>query len=223
MSEPAAESEFPGSQPPSLEERPGLADEDVAHEPALEAGLDRPKRRAVATGREAAGVAMRERRGAFVEKGCGVVAHAPAALDLGAMEITGPLGEVAVRLAHLLHGPRKVDRGRARGDQYLRRLVEVLASTRGERVAVRGGDADCRGAANDHRPDRIGDFGRRAAFDLHLLVGKAPLVEEDDAVVLQAHDLLRAKIDRPAREPRSHDREVKCPRPKKPGTSPAPR
>jgi hypothetical protein len=111
-----------------------------------------------------------------------VLAHAPAALDLDPVDVARPLGEIAVRLSHLRHRPREIDRRGPRGDQHLRGFVEVLPVRGGERVAVRRGDADRRRAADDHRADRVRDLLRRAALDLDLLVGESPLVEEDDAV-----------------------------------------
>ena len=215
--------ELPGREPPALQKRPRLVDEDVLDEPALVARLEGAEGRAVAARGEPASVAVSQRRRALAEKPGRVLAHAPAALHLEAVDIARPLGEVAVGLPHLRDRPRQVHRGRPRRDQHFRRLVQVLPVRGGERVPVRSRDADRGRAADDHRPNRIRDLFRRAALHLDFLVGKAALVEEDDAVVLQAHDLLRAKVDRPAREPRSHRAEAKCPRPKKPGTSPAPR
>ena len=61
---------------------------------------------------------------------------------------------------------------------------------RRERVAVGGRDADRRRAADASVADRVRDLRRRAALELDLLVGKPPLVEEDDAVRLEPDDLL---------------------------------
>ena len=88
--------ELPRRQPPALEERPRLVDEDVLDEPALVARLDSAERRAVAARGEPACVAVRQRRRALAEKPGRVLAHAPATLHLAAVDIARPLGEIAV-------------------------------------------------------------------------------------------------------------------------------
>ena len=60
-----------------------------------------------------------------------------------------------------------------------------------ERIAVRGGDPDCGRPAYDHRPDRVGHLSGRAALDLDLDERQAPLIEQHDAVALEAEDPLR--------------------------------
>jgi hypothetical protein len=37
----------------------------------------------------------------------------------------------------------------------------------------------------------VGDFGRRPAFELDLFLGKAALIENDDALVLEPDDVVR--------------------------------
>ena len=105
-------------------------------------------------------------------------------------------------VAHLVECPAEIDGGRARCTQELIGLDRVLTSGGRQRDPVRGGDADRGCAAHDHRPDRLGDLGGRAALDVDLLERKPPLVEEDDAILLEAKDPLRLEHSRrPAREP----------------------
>ncbi len=135
--------------------------------------------------------------GAGAEELGGVLGHAPAAGDLVAMDLAGAGGEltgVAAGGTQLAEGPREVDRRGTRGGEGAGRLVEILAARGGERVAVGGGDPDRRSAADRERPDRVGDLGRGAAGELRLLVGKPPLVEQDDAVRLEPEDVLGCEL-----------------------------
>jgi hypothetical protein len=69
--------------------------------------------------------------------------------------------------------------------------LHVLSARRGKRDPVRGRDTDCRRAPDDHRADRVRHLGRSAARDVDLFERQPPLVEEDDAVVLEPQDPLR--------------------------------
>jgi hypothetical protein len=116
-----------------------------------------------------------------------VLAHRAAALDLRVMERSRALGRGIG--AELVERPPQVHRGRARGDEDVVGGVEILAARRGERQPVRRGHADRGRAANGERADGVGDLGRRRAPQLDLLVGQAPLVENDDGVRLEANDV----------------------------------
>ena len=78
-------------------------------------------------------------------------------------------------------------------------VAEILSACRCEGKPVRGGDPDRGRAAHDHRPDRVRDLGSRAAVDLDLLAREQALVEEDDAVILEAQDPLRLEHGRSLR------------------------
>ncbi len=58
-----------------------------------------------------------------------------------------------------------------------------------ERVAQCGGHADRGRSADRKRADRLGHLGSRAAHELDRLLREQALVEEDDAVPLEADDL----------------------------------
>ena len=71
-----------------------------------------------------------------------------------------------------------------------------------QRVAVRGGYADGRRAADGERAYRLRHLGGVPALELDFLVRQPPLVEQDDAAVLQADDVAAA----PARSPLGYRR-----------------
>ena len=73
-------------------------------------------------------------------------------------------------------------------------LDEVLAPRGGERETVCGGDSDRRRAAYRERPDRLGDLRRGRAAEVDLSIGQAPLVEDDDGVVLEPDDRVRLQL-----------------------------
>ncbi len=86
------------------------------------------------------------------------------------------LGEQAV------HGPREVHRGGARrgedgaGSAHRREErggVLGVGGARGERHSIGCGDADRRGAADDHGADRLGHRGRARERDVDLALGAA--------------------------------------------------
>jgi hypothetical protein len=122
-----------------------------------------------------------------------VLAHPPAPIDLVAVERAGALGEdVGARTerSQLRERPGEVDGRRARGEQRPRRLVQVLAARGRERVPVRSRDSDRGRAADRERSNRLGDLRGGAALELDLLGRKAPLVEEDDPVVLEPDNVV---------------------------------
>jgi hypothetical protein len=118
-----------------------------------------------------------------------VLGHAAAAIDLLPMYLARARARIG-GFMDLPDRPREIDSRRPRGEEDGSGFVEVLPPLCGERVTVRGRDADRRRAAHGHRPDRLGHVGRRPAFELDFLVGQAPLVEDDDAVLLEPNDLL---------------------------------
>ena len=181
--------ELPGSEPRALVERPRLPHPDMLDEASLAAEPDRPERRPVAARRQRTGVAMRQRARARPQQRDGVLGHAPAALHFFRVDLPRALrGRI---ISHPIERPREVDGGGSRRPQHAIRLVEVMAELGRQRVAVGGGDADRRRAANSKRPDRLGHLRRAPALELHLFAGKSPLVEQDDAFVFQPDDLLR--------------------------------
>src|SRR5439155_5111850 len=101
--------ELPGGQPRALEERACLVDEHALQQAALPGGAERADGRAVAAGREAAGVAVRERAAARREEGGRVCRHAAAALDL--FLVQRACTRRGRLLAHAVERPEQVDRG----------------------------------------------------------------------------------------------------------------
>ena len=75
--------------------------------------------------------------------------------------------------------------------------LEVLAVRCRKCDGIRRCDADCRRAADDHRPDRLGDLGRCRAPYFDLLQWESALVEQDDRVLLESHDPLRLEQGSP--------------------------
>lgn len=119
-----------------------------------------------------------------------MLAHAVAAFDLLVVELTGSRGGIG-GVTHLSERPGQVHSCRPGRKQHRGSGVQILTTRRGEGIPVRRGDADRRRAPHRHAPDRLGDFSSRTAFELDLLVGKAALVEQDDAVVLEPQNLRR--------------------------------
>ena len=189
--------ELPCGQALTLEERPRLVDPDVLDEPVLPRSAHRAERRSIAAGGEPARVAVREEaRSGRHERG-GVLTHPPTARDLFLVQCARPLGSGIV--AQLVERPAEVDCSRTGGQEHLVRPVQILSvlSRQGEPVARR--DADRWSAANGERADGVGDFRRRRAPQLDLLVRQTPLVEHDHGVVLEANDALWAQV------PSSHE------------------
>ena len=185
--------ELPCRQPCALEQRARLVDPHVLDTALLVGRAHGPERRAVAARRETAGVAVRESATSRVDQLRRVERHAPAALDLVAVDLTRPLGRIVGR-AHLLERPGEVDGRRPGRREDGRSPIRILAVRHRERVAVRGGDPDRGRAPYREGADRIRDLFGRAALELHLLVGQSPLVEHDDAVRLETDDALRLQF-----------------------------
>jgi hypothetical protein len=119
-----------------------------------------------------------------------VLGHAAAAIDLLRMYLARARARVG-GLTNLPDRPGEIDARRPRGEQDGGGFVEILPPLGGKRVPVRGRDPDRRRTAHGHRPDRLRHVAGRPAFELDLLVGQAPLVEEDDAILFQPNDFLR--------------------------------
>jgi len=117
-----------------------------------------------------------------------VVGHAPAPVDLFGVDLPRALGRIAVPAAHLFERPGQVDRGRPGGGERGAGGGEILPVAGGERVPVRGRDPDRRRPTHGERADRLGYLRRRPADEIDLLVRQAPLIEENDAVVLEPDD-----------------------------------
>jgi len=75
--------------------------------------------------------------------------------------------------------------------QELLRLFEIVLARNSERVAVRRRDPDRRCSADRHRANRVGNLGRRTADELDVVVRQPALVEQDNAILLEADDPLR--------------------------------
>jgi hypothetical protein len=118
-----------------------------------------------------------------------VLGHAPAAVNFLQMYLARTRAEIS-GLAQLRDRPTEIDRSGPRGEQDGRCFVEVFPALGGECVPVSRRDADRRGTANGHCPDCLGYLGGRTALELDLLVGQAPLVEDDDSILFQPQDLL---------------------------------
>ena len=205
--------ELPRRQARALKQRPRLVDPDVREQSALERGDERANGGAITARREPARVAVRERARPGREQVGRVRRHLPAPLDLGDVDRARVLPRRIA--AHLVERPSEVDGRRPRGAQDRVGGGQILTARRCEREAVRRGDADRRRTADDHRPDRVGDLGGRAAPHL------------DD--VFRGEGAGRAGRRRPARGARSvqvrasrRRASLRCPRPTTRGTSPAP-
>ena len=90
--------------------------------PCLPRRAQRADGRPVAAGGEPAGVAVRQRARPGEEQRRGVRRHRPAALDLLGVDLSRPLGGIAVPARHLRERPGEVDRGRARARRAPRML-----------------------------------------------------------------------------------------------------
>ena len=81
-------------------------------------------------------------------------------------------------------GPFEIDRGRAGALEVLGgglepgQEVAVRDELGGQYHAVRGGDADGRGAPDGQPADGVPDGHRVAAFDVHLILRQASLIEQ---------------------------------------------
>ena len=91
------------------------------------------------------------------------------------------------RPAHPLNRPEEVHRRGAGIGEAACRLLErrgpvplgkVRRPLRSDHHPVGGGDADGRGAADDHPPDGIGHLLRRPALGINFLGGQPPLIDQ---------------------------------------------
>jgi len=121
-----------------------------------------------------------------------MLGHAPAAVYLLAVKRAGTLGEIAFMLLHRRERPGEVHGRRPRGGERRGGRSAILALGGREGVAVRRRDADRGSPAHGERADCLGDLAGAAADEIDLLLRQPPLIEENDAVVLQARDSLRA-------------------------------
>ena len=182
--------ELPGGQPRALQERPRLVDPDVLDQTLLPRRAQRADGGAVAAGREPARVAVRQRTRSRAEQRRRVRRHPAAARDLFLVQCACPLGGGIS--AHLLERPDEVHGRRPRLGEHAVGRIEILPALHGQRVAVRGGDADRRRAAHRERPDRVGDLSGRLAPELDFLVRKPTLIQQDHGAGFQTNDAVGA-------------------------------
>jgi hypothetical protein len=100
------------------------------------------------------------------------------------------LGGGSKRPFHPVDGPEQIDGGRSGhhfarleefGGEFLRTGRRALPHPNSD--AHRGRHADCRRAADHHALDRLRDFRRRAAADVHFLPRQLALIDHDNDVV----------------------------------------
>src|SRR6266404_2092700 len=102
------------------------------------------------------------------------------------------LDEIGETRLHALERPKQVDRGRTSlGDhvadlrkfrtQFFHGFCRRMQNAQGH--AHGGRDSDRRGAANDHFPDRAGDFAVVGVGVADFLAGEAALIEHDYAAI----------------------------------------
>ena len=183
--------ELPRSQARALQERTRLVHPDVGEQAALPRRAQRPDRAAVAAGREATGIAVRQRARSGTEELCGVGGHRAAARDLLVVQ---PACVRRCRVVpHLRQRPGKVHGRRPRRPQRSGGRIHVVAPRGGKREPVGRGDADRRRAANRQLADRGDELVDRPALQLDALLREPSLVEEDDlrAVLLVPNDVCR--------------------------------
>ena len=197
--------ELPGGEARALEEGAGLVGEDVDLVAALDGGADDAEGGAVAAGGECSGVAVGEDCAFFGKEGCAVGTHLFAGgdvfvvhaagfgddggFDLGDWSVFG--GERVVEVADLVDSPEEIDGGGAGLGEGLGDDGDFGgevgdggggAAVDADGHAHRGGDADGRGAADDHVADDGGDLLVVGRENVDLFKGKLGLVEEVDAL-----------------------------------------
>jgi hypothetical protein len=117
-----------------------------------------------------------------------------AAHNLVTVEGARPLSEVAVSVPHLIERPGQVHRRGTRFDKERHGFLEIVPACSRECVTVCGRDSDCRRTAHRESTNGIGDLAGRPAFKLYFLLGQPPLIEEHDAVVLEAENLFGLEV-----------------------------
>ena len=212
--------ELPCGEARALQKRSSLADPDMLDQATLPRSADCPDSRAVATGREATCVAVREHFGAGLDEISSVGCHLLATLDLVLVDSPSSLGGRVG--AHLVESPAEIDSRRARRSERLVGDVEILASARRQREAVRRGDTDRGRATDGKRPDRLRDGIRALAPQLDDRLGESTLVEDDNRIVLEADDVKGGQVFHVPEVEHGRPDPITFPRPSSRGTSPAP-
>ncbi len=172
----------------ALQQRARLVDEHVQRLAGAVRGDEAAQRRAVAAGRDRAGVAVRQHVAVRREQRHRRLGDAPVDVALLVVDAARFAELVAARGEHAVDRPRQVHRRRPRGAN-LRRGAFVLRAVagvqaRGERDAVRAEDADRRRAAHRERANRVDDrIDRRGAL-AHDGARQRPLIEKANGVVV---------------------------------------
>ncbi len=173
--------ELPCGEPGALQQRARLVGIDAELPPRGVGEVDRGRGGADAGGGQGAGVAVGEHAGVLADELLGVAADRLA--HLGVLGVNLPrLGQQPVEIIgaqplHAIQGPEQVHRGGPARGQVVDRLAERAVLSPDD-AAIRGGDADGRGPADDEaangRPERL-DI---ATLQVHELAGQPRLIDE---------------------------------------------
>ena len=198
--------ELPRRESRALQKRPGLVGEYGDLLAGGDGAANDAERRPVPSRRKRARVAVRQHPGVRRHHFGAERTHRAAARDIfvvnglrfavearfDLIDRLAGLGAGSERAIHAIDGPEQVDGGGAGRRHQLADLVELrrellragrLALSDAERDPHRGGDANCRRAANDHRLDRPRHFSGGLAADVDLCRGQLSLVDHHDRVV----------------------------------------
>src|SRR5262249_33513918 len=163
------------------------------YQPALPRCPNRSERGPVAARCQPSRIAVRQHAGSRREQRRRVRRHPAATPDLLPVDLARTRGGGG-RSTPFAERPHGGDRCRPGAGEPSFSLVEVFAERRRERVAVGGGNADRRRASDGQRANRVGHVGGGTARELDLLVGESPLVEKNDAILLEADDSLWGQV-----------------------------
>ena len=198
--------QLPRGQARALKEGTRFVGEHGDFLAGLDRAADHTQRGAVAGGGERPGVAMRQDPGVGGHDLGPKRAHRPAACDvfvvnrlrLGVEAVLDLIDRCAgldgggKHALHPIDRPKQVDRGWPRRRHEVTGFREFRgkllrpgsrAPAHPEGNAERRGDANCRRAADHHRPNRPCHFRSRLAADVDLLRRQLALIDHDDHVV----------------------------------------
>ena len=174
--------QLPRRQPRALQQRPRLVDEHADPLALPVRRLHHAQRASDAARRQRAGVAVRQHRRAIVDQRRAQLAAPHVGRDLLLVDAHGlrfrSRSVAAGCREHAIDRPAQVHRRRPRRRQLVGGGRHVVAAPRGQREAVRGGDADQRRAAHRQPPDRVRHIAIVARLDVALLSGQQRLVED---------------------------------------------